>query len=165
MKWPNVIPAGKICNKLTCAIDILPTLCKITNSRLPVNKIDGVDILPLLKGDFDVSPRQYLYYYYGDNELRAVRDARFKLVVPHGYRSYEGNLPGVDGKRGKVTQQKTEMALYDLRRDPGERYDVQLLFPEAIIHLQKALDDMRQDIGDSLTGTIGKNVRQSGKVD
>ncbi|MCX6307461.1 MAG: arylsulfatase, partial [Bacteroidia bacterium] len=64
-----------------------------------------------------------------------------------------------------VTQQKTEMALYDLRRDPGERYDVQLLFPEAIIHLQKALDDMRQDIGDSLTGTIGKNVRQSGKVD
>lgn len=165
MKWPAVIPAGKICNKLASAIDILPTLCNITESKLPVNKIDGVNILPLLKGDFDVTPRQFLYYYYGDNDLRAVRDARFKLVVPHGYRSYEGNLPGVDGKKGKVTQQKTEMALYDLRRDQGERYDVQSIFPEAVMCLTKALEDMRQDIGDSLTGSIGKNVRPAGKVE
>jgi arylsulfatase len=57
------------------------------------------------------------------------------------------------------------MALYDLRRDQGERYDVQSIFPEAVMRLTKALEDMRQDIGDSLTGSIGKNVRPAGKVE
>ena len=32
MRWPGVIPAGTVCNKLACNIDILPTIAAITGS-------------------------------------------------------------------------------------------------------------------------------------
>ena len=33
MRWPGVIPAGEICNKLASSIDILPTLAAITGAH------------------------------------------------------------------------------------------------------------------------------------
>ena len=64
MKWPGVIPVGEICNKLVCAMDILPTIAEITGASLPEKKIDGVSILSLLLGDKTVTPRHEFFYYY-----------------------------------------------------------------------------------------------------
>ena len=50
--WPEKVPAGMVCNKLGCAIDLLPTLAGITDAALSDNKIDGLDISSLLMGDF-----------------------------------------------------------------------------------------------------------------
>ena len=61
MRWPGVIPAGDICNKLSSSIDILPTLAAITGSPLPEKKIDGVNILPLMLGEKDANPRHEFY--------------------------------------------------------------------------------------------------------
>ena len=72
IKWPGVIQSGMICNKLTATIDLFPTIAHICNAKLPDHKIDGIDILPLLKGQ-DITPRKFLYYYYDINSLKAVR--------------------------------------------------------------------------------------------
>lgn len=79
MKWPGVIPAGTICNKMAGSIDILPTLAAITGAQLPSEKIDGVNILSLMKGEPGNNPRRVYFYYSGKN-LNAVRKDNWKLV-------------------------------------------------------------------------------------
>ena len=55
---PGNIPEGTVCNKLACAIDILPTVASITKGKLSDNKIDGIDITSLWKGGFKSEPRE-----------------------------------------------------------------------------------------------------------
>lgn len=54
--------------------------------------------------------------------------------------------------------------MYDLRRDPGERYDVISQYPEEAAKLMKIADDMRKDLGDNLTRVKGTGRREPGKL-
>ncbi len=166
MRWKGVIPAGEICNKITCAMDILPTLASITGAPLPEKKIDGISILPLLLGDLTSSPRHNLYYYYRENSLEGVQKDYWKLVLPHETLSYVGSDPGKDGWPGKTVYIKvTEPELYDLRRDPGERYNVAFVNPEIVKELQSLASEARMDLGDDITKTPGANRRKAGVAD
>jgi arylsulfatase A-like enzyme len=164
MSWPAKIPAGTICNNIASTIDILPTLCSIAGASLPEKRIDGVNILSLMEGDFDSNPRNVFYYYYRRNSLENVRKGQWKLVLPHTFRSYEGKLPGNDGWPGEYSSGKTGYALYDMRRDPGERYDVKELYPEIVDELKKLAADMRQDLGDENYNMPGINSRKPGSA-
>ena len=163
MRWPARIPAGTVCNRLASSIDLLPTIGRLCGAPLPTLKIDGVDITPLMIGDETAHPREYFLYYYQRNSLEAVRNDRFKLVLPHLGRSYAGFLPGNDGQAGQVNDRHQEnFALYDLRRDPGERYDVQSQYPEVVTELMKVVEAARFDLGDDLTGHKGTGRRPVG---
>ena len=163
MKWPEVIPAGSVCSKLASTIDILPTLAAIVSAKLPGKKIDGVNILPLLKGEEKAQPREFFYYYYRKNSLEAVRRLNWKLVFPHSGRSYEGYEPGKNGLGGRVNGNfPFEAGLYDLRRDPGERYNLYEFFPEVVEELNMIAQKAREDLGDELTGHEGANRRPAG---
>lgn len=164
MRWPGVIPAGKVCNELASTIDIFPTVAAVTGTSPPDHKIDGVNILELMKGNFEARPRREFLYYYHNNHLEAVRKDNWKLVLPHDHRSYEGVLPGNDGHPGPYRRAHTELALYDLRRDPGEEYDVQELYPDIVNELQQIAGNARQDLGDALTEREGANRRDCGRV-
>ena len=166
MRWPGVIPAGDICNKLSSSIDILPTLSAITGSPLPEKKIDGINILPLLLGEKEVNPRHEFLYYYGTNNLEAIQRDFWKLVLPHvKYQVYRSQKPGNDGWPGPYSIEKiTSYQLYDLRRDPGEWYDVSESYPEKVKELQNLAEEARKDLGDSNTGNPGVNRRKSGSI-
>ena len=164
MMWKGVIPGGTVCNKMVSAIDILPTIASITGAPLPEHKIDGVDIMPLMKGNFESNPRQELFFYYGNN-LHAVRYDNWKLVFAHRGRSYEGFEPGNDGMPGRVNGNfPFPKGLYDLRRDPGERYDVYEYYPEIVEKLEKIADKAREDLGDDIFDMSGKNRREPGRI-
>ncbi len=166
MLWKGVIPEGEVCNNLVSGIDILPTLAAVADAPLPENKIDGVNLLPLLEGDFDANPRETFYYYYRQNSLEAVRHGSWKLVFPHPGRTYEGFQPGNDGQPGQVNgNHAVESGLYDLRRDPGERYDVSESYPEIIEELETIAAEAREDLGDALTENPGKNRREPGRIE
>jgi arylsulfatase len=165
MKWPKEIAAGTMCNQLASTIDFLPTFAEMLHVDLPERKIDGVSILSLIKGGKDAKPRDTFYYYYNKNDLEAVRKDQWKLVFPHMHRSYEGVEPGKDGLFGDTRQVKTEMALYDLRRDPGERYNVLSANPEIVEELKNIASIAREDLGDNLQNIQGKNVRIPGKIE
>ncbi|MFX4770373.1 hypothetical protein ABTB41_19855, partial [Acinetobacter baumannii] len=62
MRWPGVVPAGKVCNKLLSTIDVLPTIAKIIDAPLPDKKIDGIEFTELLKGDESKTPRETFLY-------------------------------------------------------------------------------------------------------
>jgi len=165
MRWPGHIAEGTICNKLASTIDILPTLAAIINSPLPEKKIDGVNILPLLLGDENANPRESFLYYYRKNSLEAVRKGTWKLVFAHPGRTYIGFKPGVDGFPGKTNENfQFEEGLYDLRRDPGERYDVKEYYPEVVAELKKLADEARLDLGDDIQQMPGKNRRDPGRI-
>lgn len=162
MMWKGNFQEGSICNKLSSSIDLLPTLAAICDLQLPENKIDGVNISDLLKGKNDVSPRQYFYYYYNQNSLKAVRRDEWKLILPHPSKTDELDIPGKDGLPGNTSQVYVPMALYDLRHDPSERYDVQELYPEIMKELQNLAETAREDLGDDLTERKGINRRSAG---
>ncbi len=162
--WPKVIPSGSVNDKLASTIDLLPTISAITNADLPNQKIDGVNILPLLKNKSAKSPRSHFYYYYNKNSLQAVRMGSWKLVLPHNFQTYEDELPGMNGLPGKRHTVQTALSLYDLRRDPGERYNVIEQYPEVVENIMVLVRDIRNDLGDDLVSQPGINKRQPGKA-
>jgi len=166
MRWPGKIPGGTICTQLAATLDILPTIANITQSTLPKQTIDGVDITALLFNPQSKPIRENFYYYYRQNSLEAVRNQQFKLVLPHEGRSYEHQLPGKDGYPGTAPENvPVPMALYDLRRDPGERYDVQEAYPEIVKELSQLAEKARTALGDDLQRKKGKETRPAGKAD
>jgi arylsulfatase A-like enzyme len=163
--WPEKVPAGTICNKLGCAVDLLPTLAAITDGKLSDNKIDGVDISSLWEGDFSLEPRETVLYYLGKNNLNAVRKGNWKLVLPHTYRSYDTE-PGNDGHGGKRIQTVLEKPeLYNMMRDPGEQYNVIEYHPEKAAEIMAVVKKAREELGDLNVGMEkGSENREIGKL-
>jgi arylsulfatase len=163
MYWKGKIPSGTTCNQMVSNIDIFPTLADLSQAPLPERKIDGVSLVPLINGTPDARPRESFVYYFNKNDLEAVTDGRYKLVFPHRHATYGIYPPGNDGKAGQRPQMEFPKAeLYDLRRDPGERYDVLALYPEVVERLNKIADKMREELGDELHQIKGTERREPG---
>ncbi len=81
--WPGKITAGRVCREFVTALDLLPTIARITGVELPsARKLDGYDFLPVLLGETGArSKRENLYSLYGLNKNRkeAIRSGRWKL--------------------------------------------------------------------------------------
>lgn len=166
MYWKGHTQPGTICNKLASNIDLFPTFAEISGAALPERKIDGVSILSLIEGREGANPRESFVYYYNKNDLEAVTDGEFKLVFPHKYVTYGAYEPGNDGQPGKLANLEImKPELYDLRRDPGERYNVATQNPERLVKLQRIADKWRAELGDNLTRQKGTERREPGLVD
>jgi arylsulfatase len=165
MRWKGKVPAGVVANQLASTIDILPTLAAFTGASLPEKAIDGVDLSELLKGNMELSPREHFLYYYRRNSLEAVRKGNWKLVFQHPSRSYLGKSPGFDGFPGPSPENVIMYeALYDLRRDPGEQYDVKAHYPQVMQELRALAEEARKELGDDIQNRKGAHVRPPGML-
>jgi arylsulfatase A-like enzyme len=165
-RWPGVIPAGSECREPAMTIDLLPTIAKFAGAELPKLPIDGRDIGPLLKNEPGAkSPQDAYLHYYNVNELQAIRSGKWKLILPHTYRTMQGQDPGKDGTPGKYKPVKlTEPELYDLESDVGESKNVAAANPEVLKRMLLLAEKAREDLGDSLTKRTGKGVREPGRA-
>jgi hypothetical protein len=136
-------------------------LAAITQAPLPARKIDGVNILSLLRGDANANPRDHLFIYYG-RQLQCVRQGKWKLHFPHGYRSYQGVEPGINGLPGPYAWGETGIELYDLDKDIAERNNVADRFPDVVRRLQALGEKAREELGDK--DLPGKEVRPPGRL-
>ncbi len=137
IKYPEHIEPGTISRKIFSSVDILPTICQLTNTALPDNEIDGKDVWPIILDTPDAkNPHQY-YPFSNDANLEGVisNDGRWKLHLPHSYRSLA--KAGVGGKAGTYSQQELDITLYDLLHDPYERGNVIDQYPEKAKELLK----------------------------
>ena len=85
MRWPPVLPAGKLTDQLTLTMDLAPTL--LAAGGVPPAKVrfDGVDLLPVLSGRREPFSRTVFWRYKrGDNRRKAVRRGAWKLVIDDG---------------------------------------------------------------------------------
>jgi arylsulfatase A len=169
MHWPGRIPAGTTCADMMMTIDILPTVARLTGAQLPGHKIDGMDVWPLIAGEKGaVNPHEAYFFYYEENQLQAVvtADGRWKLQLPHTYRTLGGKPAGKDGLPAPYQQVKLEHSeLYDLSVDIREAGDVAGSHADLVKKLEALADEMRADLGDSLTGRKGAGARPPGRMD
>ena len=111
------------------------------------------------------SPHEAYYHYFNAGELQAVRSGRWKLMLPHTYRTMEGQEPGKDGMPGRYRQVKIEtFELYDLDADVGETKNIAAANPEVVKRLMAFAGTAREELGDSLTKRVGKGVREPGRL-
>ncbi len=164
MRWPGKIPAGLVCKEPASAMDVLPTLSKLAGAELPARPIDGKDIWSLMSGERRAtSPHEALFYYRGW-ALEAVRSGKWKLHLPHGYRTLAGRPGGTGGIPARYEQGKIGMALFDLENDIGEQHDVSTKHPDVVERLLRLVERMREDIGDSTKKMTGTGRRPPGRV-
>ena len=102
------------------SLDIFPTIATITDAPLPADRpLDGVNIIPFLKGEKQGRPHETLYVRKFDDDLYSVRDGDVKLVTK---------------KKNSIKE------LYNLKNDLGEEKDLANFFPLEV----NRLDSLRQ---------------------
>ena len=152
--WPGTIPANSVCREPAMTIDLLPTIAGLIGAELPKHRIDGKDIRPLFTDDEAKSPQEAYYLYYG-NQLQAVRQGKWKLHFPHGYRTMAGKPGGTGGIPTRYSQAKIGLSLFDLEKDVGESKDLSKEHPDVVKRLSA--------LGDSFNKDLAKSKRAPGR--
>jgi arylsulfatase A-like enzyme len=156
MRWPGKVPANSVCDEPAMTIDVFPTIARLIGAALPEHPIDGLDIWPLVAGEANAKcPHDALYFYWND-ELQAVRSGQWKMHFPHTYPSLGGQPGGTGGHPAKYQATRTELALYDLATDIGEKVDVAAQNPEVVERLSR--------LGKSFDEELKRTKRPPGRV-
>ncbi|MFC1762459.1 sulfatase-like hydrolase/transferase [Planctomycetota bacterium] len=143
IRWPERISAGQVSNEFVSALDILPTIAAATGVSLPTDrKLDGFDLMPMLVGQVDSSPRQEFVYYNGLT-LEAVRMGPWKLHLPRK----AANLVYWAKKKGAY-KNLNHFVLNNLTDDIAEKRDLAKANPEKTAGLEKMAEQTRQELGD-----------------
>jgi arylsulfatase len=132
VRWPGNIPAGEWSNEIVHHMDWFPTFLAAagapqvktmlrTGTDVPaLNRfykvhLDGYNILPLLTGETDESPRREIFYFSDDGDLTGLRYGDWKILF------MEQPVAGTF----RVWQQPFVPLrvpfIFNLRRDPYER--------------------------------------------
>lgn len=128
--WPGVIKEGSRSDALTTTPDFYPTFLELAGLEpLPDQHVDGVSILPALKGeDFDRGP---IYWHY-----------------PHY--SNQGGCPGSSIRHGtwKLIEffEDNHLELYDLHADLSEEHNLAEDLPEKREELFQLLKDWQASV-------------------
>ena len=124
IKWPGVVRPGSVCSEPVTSTDFYPTMLQMAGlpSR-PKQHVDGVSLVPLLKGKGKLK-RQAVYWHYphyhgsGSKPSGAVRAGDYKLIE-----WYEDN----------------SVELYNLKDDIGEQHDLAAEMPQKAAELRGLL--------------------------
>ena len=157
MSWPGTIAPGGT-DAMVSAMDIMPTVAEVTGAAPGPFSFDGKSLVNVIKGD--TSPHDALFFYQG-YQLHAVRSGRWKLHVPHHYRSIHGATLSTPTFQGAYRRDSIGLSLFDLESDIGETLNLADTHPAIVDRLLGYVATMRKDLGDALTGTDGTNRRPS----
>ena len=137
-RWPGRIPAGVTSDAIAMNIDVFPTLLKLAGGEINGDRqLDGRDISELLQGG-NKSPHERLYLF-NQERIAAVRTQRWKLVVQSWYRGWNAPL-------GNRQYYYYPGLLFDLEKDPQERFSFTRENPEVAAQLREWLETGRREI-------------------
>jgi arylsulfatase A-like enzyme len=121
VRWKGHLPAGKLYDHPVIALDIHATaLAAAGIAARPEWKLDGVNLLPFLKGENAAAPHAALFWRFG--EQMAVRAGDWKLVRPDLSDREFGRIAG-------------KPMLFNLREDIGEKNDLAAKHPDRVKEL------------------------------
>ena len=125
MQWKGTIPAGRIVDEPVISLDLLRTSLSAARVEVPADTLlEGVDLLPYLRGKTKEVPHGALFWRYGDQ--MAVRAGNWKLTKAI---DREARPPVIT------------TGLFDLSKDAGERNNLAAMHPDKVIDLQKLWND------------------------
>ncbi|GEP42756.1 sulfatase family protein [Brevifollis gellanilyticus] len=141
MQWKGTLPAGKIEDRPVIQLDVLPTCVSAAGGTVdPAWKLDGVNLLPFVKGENSERPHPTLYWRI-DN-MWAVRHGDMKLVSAEAGREPE---------------------LFDLAADIGETKNLASAQPEKAAELKRLWDDWNTSLTAPAFGAKHKMKKAKGK--
>ena len=115
--WPGKLTPGES-QAVVSSLDILPTALAASGAPAPADKpSDGLNFLPLLRGEVTPQPRNLFWCSGGTDAWWAVRSGDWKLVG-----------------------EKARIGLFDLSRDVSEKNDLAKQMPEKVAELTKLHD-------------------------
>ena len=128
VSWPHGLPSGVQYDEPAIQLDFLPTA--LAAAGVPVDpewRLDGVNLLPFLRGEASGRPHDLLFW----RSIRqmAVRSGDWKLVT------YQAKFDAGDIARDDPLDQVTPHRLYNLARDVGETEDLSEREPERVAEL------------------------------
>ena len=142
------------------------SIAQITGAKLPEQEIDGKSVWDVWTGKAHKSPQKAYYFYYHKNELHGIRYGKWKLYFPHKYRTLNGRKGGENGLPVAYEYNTFDtIELYDLSNDLGESNDVAAAHPQVVEEILLLGNDIRIELGDQLTNTVGVGNRSIGKID
>ena len=116
---------------IASALDIVPTVAKLTGSAMPLKPVDGINILPMLTGQTPSMEREALLYF--DNEhLQCARWQNWKLHVAR----YTGAVYSPAPAAGRQNLPLHPRELYNLDTDPEESYDTAAEHPDIVQEME-----------------------------
>jgi len=170
MRWPGKIPAGTESKDMLMTIDLFPTIAKLLQADLPKHRIDGLDVWPIISGrpGSSKNPHEAYWFYYEVNQLQAIvsGDGRWKLQLPHTYRTLGGKPGGHGGTPAPYENRKLEKSeLYDLVNNISEKTDVSAQHADIVKRLESEAEKARAELGDNITKRVGAGIREPGRAE
>lgn len=129
VRWPGHTKPGQTITEPIASYDILPTLCAISRTEPPTDRVlDGTSLVPLFEGRA-LGRTKPLYWQYdraigGDNRV-AMRDGDWKLLA---------------------NAELTKVELYNLRKDISESHDLATSEPARTADLSAKLKKLHAEI-------------------
>lgn len=115
VRWPGVVPANRVTQQMAITMDWTATILAAAKADAPAgHELDGIDLLPVLRGSSRVFDRIFFWRIYSQD---AVREGNWKFF-----------------RDGEVS------SLFDLSVDQREQADFSQKHPEVLQRLMKAFD-------------------------
>jgi arylsulfatase len=134
VRWPGKIAADSVSNAIVHHMDWLPTFLAAAGETDTKDKLksggyqaigrtykvhlDGYNILPMLTGQTDESPRKEIFYFSDDGDLTALRYEDWKLIF------MEQKSEGTFRVWMEPFVPLRVPLIFNLRRDPYERASI-----------------------------------------
>lgn len=126
VRWPGRVPAGRVDDQsVLAAVDLFPTLCALAGAKLTDGvAFDGFDVGAALAGKL-WTRKQPLFWEYGRNpeSFKFGPDKSPNLAIRQGNWKLLRNADG------------SEVHLFDIARDPGEKTNLAAQNPEVVKEL------------------------------
>ncbi len=155
LSWKGSLPEGVVYEQPVIQLDVLPTVLAAAGVKvLPDWNLDGVNLLPYVKGEASGAPHDSLFWRLG--EQTAVRRGDWKLV------RYDRTVDNANAVSDVRTEAKvTQPRLYNLARDVGEKEDLAAVRPEKVAELQSLWNSWAAQLKEPLWRPGGQVARAS----
>jgi len=124
ISWLGTIPGGQIYEHPISALDVAATAVGVLGLETKPGDLDGVNLLPYLKGEIKTPPHDSLYWRWGGQA--AIRDGNWKLLRG-GEREYLFDLATDLEEKNNLASKHPEMV--DRLRSKLERWSNELTPP------------------------------------
>ena len=146
--WPGVTKAGSVSNQVTISTDFYPTLLDMAGlPALPEQHVDGVSLVPVLKGKkLNRGPVFWHYPHYGNqggSPGSAVRDGDWKLI--------------------EWFEEGRGLELYNLKSDIGEQNNLAAKNPEKRKEMYALLQKWQKEVGANMPSKNPLAAQAGGK--